>query len=87
MEILFASGAMFLFVFLKSFQQRNVAGSYYLPVYPTSLLMAATEVYVIAVIVRVGYDPSLVFGIGSGAGFGAIVAMFLHDKIFGRLRQ
>ena len=78
---------MFVFVFLKAFQQRNVAGSHYLPVIPTSLAMAATEVYVIAVIVRLGYDPYLVASIGIGAGLGATAAMYAHDKIFGRLRQ
>lgn len=87
MEIFLASLAMCAFVFLKAFQQRNVAGSHYLPVIPVSLAMAATEVYVIAVIVRVGYDPTLVLAIGGGAGIGAIAAMRLHDAIFGRLRR
>jgi hypothetical protein len=86
MEILFAAGAMFAFVFLKAFQQRNVAGSNFLPVVPTSLLMAVAEVYVISVIVRTGFDPALVLGIGAGSGAGAMSAMYLHDRVFGRLR-
>ena len=85
--IVFAGLAMFLFVFLKAFQQRNVAGSHYLPVVPTSVAMAITEVYIIAIIVRVGYDPLLVACIGTGSGLGCLLAMHLHDKIFGKLRQ
>ena len=82
--ILYASAAMFAFVFLKAFQQRNVAFDHYWPVVPTSWLMAATEVYVIATIVRLGYDLYLVAALGTGAGFGALAAMWLHKHIFGR---
>ena len=81
-EIIYATLAMFAFVFLKAFQQRNVAFDHYWPVIPTSWLMAAAEVYVIATIVRIGYDFVLVAAIGTGAGAGALVAMWLHKRIF-----
>lgn len=84
MEILLAGAAMFCFVFLKAFQQRNVAFDHYWPVLPCSILMAATEVYVISVIVRSGYDLALVGAIGIGSGIGALVAMVLHKHIFRR---
>lgn len=84
MEIFFATLASFVFVFLKAFQQRNVTGLHYRPVVPISILMAATEVYVIATVVRVGYDPALVLGVGCGAGTGAMAAMYLHNYIFRR---
>lgn len=75
------------FIFLKAFQQRNVAGSNYVLVIPTSVLMAACEVYVIAVIARTGYDPYLVGSIAIGGSLGCIAAMYIHDKVFGRLRK
>ena len=84
MEILYAGLAMFAFVFLKAWQQRNVAFDHYWPVLPTSLLMALTEVYVISIIVRVGYDIPIVLAIGTGAGLGALLAMVLHKHIFRR---
>lgn len=74
---------MFIFVALKAWQQRNVAGLHYWPVVPTSLLMALAEVYVISVIVRVGYDLPVVTAIGFGAGLGAMAAMYLHNRVFG----
>lgn len=82
MEIAYAGLAMFAFVFLKAFQQRNVAFDHYLPVIPISWCMALAEIYVISVIVRVGYDLPTVFAIGTGSGLGALLAMVLHKRIF-----
>ena len=83
MEILYAGLAMFIFVLLKATQQRNVAFLHYGPVLPTSVLMAVTEVFVIASVVRIGYDPALVLSVGIGGGLGAILGMYLHNRIFG----
>lgn len=75
-------GAMAAFVALKAFQQRNVAfDSPALWVLGISMLMAFTEVYVIATIVRVGYDPITVIAIGLGAGVGALIGRGLHRKV------
>jgi hypothetical protein len=82
MQLLIAGAAMFAFVFLKAFQQRNVAFDHYWAVVPVSICMAFCEVYVIAIIVRVGYDIWYVLAIGVGAGIGALVAMGLHRWIF-----
>jgi hypothetical protein len=82
MEIWYAALAMFAFVFTKAFQQRNVAFDHYWPVIPTSWAMAFTEVYVISVIVRTGYDLALVLAIGTGAGVGALGAMVVHKHMF-----
>jgi hypothetical protein len=75
--------AMLAFVFFKAFQQRNVAFDNYVAVLPTSILMAATEFYVIALIVKTGYDITLVLALGTGAGIGALIAMYLHKRVFG----
>ena len=84
--ILGAAGfAMFCFVFLKAFQQRNVA--FDAPWWVILLLsygMALTEVYVVSVIARVGFSPELVVAIGTGSGWGAVLAMASHRKIFGK---
>jgi len=77
--------AMFGFVFLKAFQQRNVA--FDAPVWVVLLLsygMSYSEVYVISVIATLGFSPELGFAIGTGSGWGAVTAMALHRKIFGK---
>lgn len=76
--------ASFAFVFTKAFQQRNVAFDNYIAVIPTSLLMAATELYVIVNIAEKGYNVAMILLVGLGSGFGAIAAMLLHKKLFKR---
>ena len=75
------------FVFLKAFQQRNVAFDNYIAVMPISFLMACTEVYVIGSVAARGWHFPLVAALGIGAGLGCISAMYLHHHIFisGRL--
>lgn len=82
-DALYAGLAMFIFVALKAGQQRNVAFDHYWPVMPMSICMAFAEVYVISIIIKVGYDLPVVLAIGIGAGLGAMLAMALHRKIFG----
>ena len=80
MMYLVAFCASFVFIFLKAFQQRNVAFDNYGWVFPTSVAMACTEVYVVAQIAQTGWDFLLVLTIGSGSGLGAIGAMIIHKK-------
>lgn len=74
----------FIYVFLKAGQQRNVAFDHYWMVPPFSFGMAATEVYIISVIAVDGYSIWAVLGMGAGGALGALIAMFLHKKYFGR---
>ena len=76
-----------VFVFLKAFQQRNVAYDNYVAVMPTSFLMAAAEVYVIGSVAGSGWHFPLVAAIGIGAGLGCIGAMWAHHHIFIKRRQ
>lgn len=75
--------ASFVFVFLKAFQQRNVAFDHYKWVLPCSFGMALTEVYVIAAIVQTGYSFGAVVGMGLGGGTGALLSMYLHKRYLG----
>ncbi len=84
MELWAAMLALFVFVFLKAFQQRNVAFDHYWPVLPISICMAACEFYVIAYVVSEGYDLVKVLAIGSAGGTGTLIAMLLHKRIFSR---
>mgnify|MGYP003679893111 CR=1 FL=1 len=81
LNLLIAAGAMYVFVFLKAFQQRNVAFDHFKWVIPTSWAMAIAEVYVISLIAVQGYSLWLAGAIGTGAGLGAICAMYLHKRI------
>jgi len=83
MQSLSLFAASFVFVFLKAFQQRNVAFDHYRWIMPTSMAMAAAEVYVIATIVTTGYSVLAVLGMGTGAGAGGLFAMYLHGKYVG----
>ena len=81
LEYIGIAGAMFVFVFLKAFQQRNVAYEHYLEMLPASYAMAFVEVYVIAAVVREGYTLGLVNAMGIGGALGAMSATYLHKRI------
>jgi len=74
--------ASFVLVFIRAFQQRNVAFDRYLAILPTSLLFAAADVYVVITVVNAGFKISTVLSMGIGAGLGAMLAMFIHKKVF-----
>jgi amino acid transporter len=72
--------ASLVFVFLKSWQQRNVAFNCYKWIVPTSFAMALIEVYVVAAIAMNGFGLKLVLAMGTGASLGCLAATFLHTK-------
>lgn len=74
------AGANFLFIFLKAYQQRNVAFDNYGMVLPTSFGLAMTEVYVIAKVAVLGFTLPLALTIGVAAGSGALCAMLIHKR-------
>lgn len=74
--------ASFIFIFLKAFQQRNVAFDNYQIVVPTSMLMAFAEFYVIHNFIKTGYNIPIILSIGLGSGVGALIAMLLHKQWF-----
>lgn len=72
--------ASFFYVGAKSTQQLNVVHRKYVWILPTSWIMAALEVFVVASIAR---DPSwwLIFWVGLGSGLGSLVATWLHHRL------
>lgn len=80
MIYLTAFGTSFLYIFLKCYQQLNVVHKQYLWVLPTSMAMAACEVYVISTAAKTGFGW-LAIAIGLGAGLGCMASMWLHGKM------
>jgi len=78
MDLIIAS---YISVFVKAFQQRNVAFNNYLFVPVFSLAMAFTEVYIIINIVQLGASWDLVWKLATGAVLGCWSAMYLHNKL------
>lgn len=67
-------------VFLKAFQQRNVAFDKYWWVPPVSFGMAAAEIIIIWNVSERGWDWGLWFFLGSGGAIGALAAMWAHKR-------
>jgi len=77
--------ANFIFIFLKAFQQSNVAHYSWKWVVPTSFLMATAEVYLIVKIAAGGFIPEAVLVLGIAGGSGSLAAMYLHKKHIRRM--
>ena len=73
--------ASYISVFVKAFQQRNVAFNNYLFVPVFSIAMAFTEIYIIINIVQMGASLELVWKLATGAVLGCWSAMYLHNKL------
>lgn len=72
----------FTAVFLKGFQHKNVIGNHVKTVFFTSYLMAAFDVASITIIIRGGWP--IILTSGTGAAFGMVAAIKLHDRLFKR---
>ena len=76
--------ASMAFIFLKASQQLNVVHFEYWRILPTSMGLAACEVFIMVNIVRTAdsfLGLSLLAGsLGLGAGIGCIAAMKLHER-------
>lgn len=79
--------ASFVFIFFKAFQQRNVAYAHYPWIVPTSIAMASMEFYIIAAVARNGYSLAVVLTFGSGAGLGAMLATYVHERYLTRYKK
>jgi hypothetical protein len=78
--------ASFIFLFIKSFQYRNVAFDRLFSIIPTSVLMAFAEYYTIYMVVtRATYDIPLVFVAGLMAGIGSTSATMFHKYVYDKI--
>lgn len=75
-----ALGTSFGYVSLRAVQQLNVTARRYLWVTPVSMLMAATEVFLVTTQVSHGAGW-IILPIGLGGGMGCIAAMAFFDHI------
>lgn len=69
-------------IFLRAFQQKNVANNQYLLIGVTGFLIAALEVSGIQIALTGGFAIALTAGIG--AAIGATSAVWLHNRLFKR---
>ena len=83
--------ANFCFIFLKAFQQRNVAFMHYIWVVPTSFAMGVVEVGVVgAVAIEATRADSflqlwpLITAVALGGGLGCLASMFIHHRYIGK---
>ena len=72
--------AMFCYVFVRAFQQRNVGGAHYWWVAPTSYCMAVFDVFIISFVAHQGWSVPIVLANGTGGALGSLVAIFLHKR-------
>lgn len=70
----------FVAVFLKGFQHKNVIGNYLRSIFFTSYAMAAFDVIAVTLIVKGGWWIAL--SSGTGAAFGMIASIKVHDWWF-----
>lgn len=70
----------FTAVSLKGFQHKNVIGNHLRSVFVTSYAMAALDVLAVSLIIK--GDWWIMLTSGTGAAFGMLFAIKLHDRIF-----
>lgn len=70
----------FCSIALKGFQHKNVIGNHQKSVFFTAYAMAAFDVVSVSLIVSGGWPIAL--SSGTGAAFGMLAAINLHDRIF-----
>ena len=75
--------AYFIFIGLRAFQQINVQLDQKVLVVPTSVAMAAVEVYCISQLAAKGWGVFTVMSYGLAAGLGSLTAMYLQKRYRG----
>lgn len=75
------AGASFVFIMARAFQQLNVQHHRIPWVFPTSAIMAVTEVAIISGVVIQGFWAWVPMAIGGSTG--CVAAMLLHKRMRG----
>lgn len=82
--VILVAGANFLNVFIRAFQQRNVAHLHYRWVMPTSAVFAVADMVVIASVAALGPSLMMWLGLALGGGLGCMASMKVHEKLVTR---
>lgn len=72
--------AIFSYVTVRAFQQRNVAFDNYRWIVPTCYAMQAIDIYVVVAVSKNGWTWPLVVTNGTAAVCGCFVAMWFHKR-------
>lgn len=73
--------ANFVNVFVRAFQQRNVAHLHYKWVIPTSAMFALGDMIVISSVAMLGPSPIMWLALALGGGLGCLASMKVHEKL------
>lgn len=79
-EKVIAALAWGLVVFVRAFQQRNVAHMNYKWVMPTSYIFAFLELIGLTGIVKVGFSWDFAVMLGTATGLGCMASMYVHKR-------
>ena len=79
LDYLYAFFCTLVYVFSRSFQQKNVQHSKYWFILPTSMVMGVLDVVLITKAAQRGLDWKLCVAFGLGGGIGSIIAVFIHN--------
>jgi hypothetical protein len=85
MDVVIAFFVPMIYVFLRVFQQRNVANEQYTWIIGTSYLITAFEIVNITLIVSRGWE--LYIPLSAGAAIGSTVAVYTHKRIVRNVRS
>ena len=72
----------YLYIGFKALQQLQVVNYQFKFIIPTSMALAACEIFLVYNVAREGWNIWLWLALGSGAGLGAMTSMFLHKRRF-----
>lgn len=80
MNYLGVFAAAFAYVWLRAFQQRNVAHASYVWMTPTSFGMAALDMFCIISFARAGWSLKLWLTYGAAGALGSVLAVMFHKR-------
>lgn len=70
----------YCYIGLKAVQQLQVCNYQFKYILPTSMGLAACEIFLVYNVAKTGWDALLWLSLGFGAGLGAMTAMYAHKR-------
>ncbi len=68
-----------LSIFVKGYQYKNIAGNHFKSAFFTSFLMYTLDMTTVGMFVKEGW--TIIVSAGSGASFGIVLSMYVHNYI------